>query len=148
MKISLYVRVHIRIIPWKFRVLNPRSRDLPSSARRSQMETIKCQKVSNGNSSWNQSSILKWNRRNTWESWNRSLILKSKIVFKYIFYWIQLKWNKRTVRSVQIRSIFLSIFSRIRTEYGDLRSKTGRYVPKKPPYLDIFYVVALLVTFN
>ena len=33
------------------------------------------------------------------------------------------------VKSVQVRSFFWSIFSCIRTEYGDLRSKSFRAVP-------------------
>ena len=45
------------------------------------------------------------------------------------------------VKSVQIRSFFWSVFSCIRTEYGDLRSK---YRPEKIPYLDTFRAVFLM----
>ena len=41
-----------------------------------------------------------------------------------------------------ITEFFWSVFSRIRTEYGDLRSKfcpnVGKYGPEKIPYLDSF----------
>ena len=45
------------------------------------------------------------------------------------------------VKSAQIRSFFCSVFSCIRTEYGDLRSK---YRPEKIPYLDTFRAVFLM----
>ena len=45
------------------------------------------------------------------------------------------------LKSVQIRSFFWSVFSCIRTEYGDLRSK---YRPEKIPYLDTFRAVFLM----
>ena len=54
------------------------------------------------------------------------------------------------VKSVQIRSFFWYVFSRIGTEYGDLPCKsplfspnTGKYGPEKTPYLDIFRAVGL-----
>ena len=54
------------------------------------------------------------------------------------------------VKSVQIRSFSWSVFSCIRTEYGDLLRKspysvqipnTGKYALEKPPYLDPFHTV-------
>ena len=70
------------------------------------------------------------------------------------------------MKSVQIRSFFWSVFSCIRTEYGDIRSSqyeyrkirirknsvfghyfsvfspnTGKYRPEKTPYLDTFQTV-------
>ena len=50
------------------------------------------------------------------------------------------------VKSVQIRSFFWSVFSCIRTEYGDLRSSvfspnTGKCRPEKTPYLVSFLAV-------
>ena len=54
------------------------------------------------------------------------------------------------VGSAQIRSFFWSIFSRIRTEYGEIlrispysSPNAGKYGPEKPPYLDTFYVVLI-----
>ena len=47
------------------------------------------------------------------------------------------------VKSVKIRSFFRSVFSCIRTEYGDLlfSPNTGKYRPEKTPYLDTFHAV-------
>ena len=49
------------------------------------------------------------------------------------------------LKSVQIRSFFWSVFSCIRTEYGDLlfvfSPNTGKYGPEYTPYLDTFHVV-------
>ena len=42
------------------------------------------------------------------------------------------------VKSVQIRSIFWSVFSNIRTEYSP---NTGKYGPENTPYLDTFHAV-------
>ena len=42
------------------------------------------------------------------------------------------------------RSFIWSVFSRIRNEYGDLRSKCGnaeKYGPEKTPYLDTFHAL-------
>ena len=52
--------------------------------------------------------------------------------------------SSHCVKSVQIRSFFWTVFSRIRTEYGDLRfnSNTGKYGPEKSPYLDTFHAVS------
>ena len=62
--------------------------------------------------------------------------------------------NKHCVKSVQIRSYFWSVFSCIRTEYGDLRSKspgfspnTGKYGPEITPYLETFHTVKVRQTF-
>ena len=41
-----------------------------------------------------------------------------------------MKANEHCVKSVQMRSFLWSVFSRIRAEYGDLRS-TGKYGPGK-----------------
>ena len=54
---------------------------------------------------------------------------------------------KHCVKSVQIQSYFWSVFSCIRTEYGDLRS-TGKYGPEITPYLDTFYAVKSLIEFK
>ena len=43
------------------------------------------------------------------------------------------------MESVQMRSFFWSVFSRIWTKYRDLWSKYG---PEKTPYLDTFYTVS------
>ena len=49
-------------------------------------------------------------------------------------------WN--SVKSVQMRSFFWSVFFCIQTEYRDLFSpNTGKYGPKKALYLDTFYAV-------
>ena len=51
------------------------------------------------------------------------------------------------VKSVRIRSFFWSVFSRIRTEYGDLRvhlriqSECGKIRTRKSPNTDTFYAV-------
>ena len=45
-----------------------------------------------------------------------------------------LRWQQcQCVKCAQIRSFFLSVFCRIRTEYG----------PEKIPYLDIFHAVCI-----
>ena len=46
------------------------------------------------------------------------------------------------VRSVQIRSNFWSVFSRIWTEYV-FRPNTGKYGPEITPYLDTFHAVLI-----
>ena len=53
------------------------------------------------------------------------------------------------VKSVQIRSFFWSVFSRIRTEYGEMRTdlsvfspNEGKCGPEKTPYLDTFHVAS------
>ena len=58
--------------------------------------------------------------------------------------------NLHCVKSVQIRSFFWSVFSCIRTEYGDLRSKSPYSVQiqensdqKKLRYLDTFHAVPI-----
>ena len=63
-----------------------------------------------------------------------------------IIYYILLKIH--CIKSVQIRSFFWSVFSHIRTEYGDLLCKSPYSVlmrentdQKKNPYLDTFYTV-------
>ena len=58
----------------------------------------------------------------------------SPIVAKLIHY----------VNSIQTRSFFWSIFSRIRTEYGYLSvfgPNEGKCGPEKAPYLDTFHAV-------
>ena len=51
------------------------------------------------------------------------------------------------VKNVQTRNFFWSVFTRIRTEYGEIHvfsPNTGKYRPEKPPYLDTFDAVMLL----
>ena len=53
------------------------------------------------------------------------------------------------VKSVQIQSFFLSVFSLIWTEYRDLlmsvfSPNTGKYGPVKTPYLNTFHAVLAL----
>ena len=68
--------------------------------------------------------------------------------------WVTMTRNKRctssdTAWSVQIRSFFWSIFSRIRTEYGEIlispysvfSSNAGKHGPEKTTYLDTFHAV-------
>ena len=70
-----------------------------------------------------------------------------KIVQIQSFFWsvfscIRTEYGDSQVKSVQIRSFFWSVFPCIRTEYGDLRSpNTGKYRAEKTPYLDTFYAV-------
>ena len=56
---------------------------------------------------------------------------------------IQIKsYSKHCVKSVEIRSFFWSVISRIRTEFGSVFSpNAGKYGPKKTPYLDTFQTV-------
>ena len=54
------------------------------------------------------------------------------------------------VTSVQIRSFFWSVLSRIRTEYGEIlrtvfSPNAEKYGPEKTPYLDTFHAVNELV---
>ena len=49
------------------------------------------------------------------------------------------------MKSVQIRTFFLSVFSCIRTEYGDLIKKTDKYGPEITPYLDTFHAVDMII---
>ena len=59
------------------------------------------------------------------------------------------------MKSVQIRSFFCSVFSRIQAEYGKMlvdapylsvfSPNAGKYGPKKTSYLDTFHTVALRV---
>ena len=50
------------------------------------------------------------------------------------------------MESVQIRSFFSSLFSRIRTEYGEVLSgNAGKYGPEKTPYLDTFHMHSSLI---
>ena len=48
--------------------------------------------------------------------------------------------STRCVKSVQIQSLFWSVFSCIWTEFSP---NTGKYGPEKIPYLDTFHVVTL-----
>ena len=64
-------------------------------------------------------------------------------------------YDKHCVKNVQIRSFFWSIFSCIRTEYGELLCKSpnlvlspGKYGPEKFPYLDTFHAVKLTRIFS
>ena len=58
------------------------------------------------------------------------------------------------LKSLQIRSYFWSLFSRIRTEYGEIRSievslriqsECGKYGPEITPYVETFHAVLGLV---
>ena len=66
--------------------------------------------------------------------------------------------NSHCVKSVQIRSFFWSLFSRIRTDYGEIYGEyafelnterylsvfspnAGKYGLRKTPYLDTFHTV-------
>ena len=56
--------------------------------------------------------------------------------------------SKHCGKGVQIWSFFWSVFSCIRTAYGDFRSKSpysdpnvGKYGPEKTPYLNTFHAV-------
>ena len=52
------------------------------------------------------------------------------------------------VKSFQIRSFLWSVFSRIRTEYGEIRSpNTAKYGPEITPHLDTFHAVKTLFFF-
>ena len=57
-----------------------------------------------------------------------------------------------SVKRVEMQNFFWSVFSRIWTEYGDLRSKLriqskcGKIRTRKTSYLDSFHVVASLAT--
>ena len=50
--------------------------------------------------------------------------------------------NSHCVKSVQIRSFLWSVFSCVRTEYGDLLETQVNKYQKKTPYLDTFHVVS------
>ena len=45
------------------------------------------------------------------------------------------------VKSVQIRSFFWSVFSRIWTEFSVFSLGAGKYGPEKTPYLDTFHAM-------
>ena len=57
------------------------------------------------------------------------------IILHIILYYIH------CVKSVQIRSIFWSVFSHIRTEFSP---NAGKYGPEKTLYLDTFHAVIIL----
>ena len=61
------------------------------------------------------------------------------------FFSIFLKPDIHCVKSVQVRSFFWSVFSRIRTEYGEVlrenAGNAGKYGPKITPCLDTFHAV-------
>ena len=58
------------------------------------------------------------------------------------------------MKSVQIRIICWSVFSRIRTEYVRIDTEylslvipnTGKYGPEKTPYLDTFHTVVVVLS--
>ena len=62
------------------------------------------------------------------------------IMLYYITYYIILYYI-HCVKSVQIRSIFWSVFSHIRTEFSP---NAGKYGPEKTLYLDTFHAVIIL----
>ena len=56
------------------------------------------------------------------------------------------KIRTHCVKSVQIRSFFWAVLSRIRNECGEIRSITPnarKYGPEKTPYLETFHTVTL-----
>ena len=72
------------------------------------------------------------------------LLFFRKLIFAFLFSVdceiMTFLGTRHCVKSVQIRSYFWSVFSCLRTEYGDLRihSNTGKYGPEITPYLDTF----------
>ena len=70
----------------------------------------------------------------------------------FLHFSIQSLCTIHCMKSVQIRSFFRSVFSRIRTEYGEIRylsvlfsPNAGKYGPEKTPYLDTFHAVIIWV---
>ena len=55
--------------------------------------------------------------------------------------WLPQRTNMHRVMSVEIMCFFGSVFSRIRTEYGDYRANTGKHSLEKTPYLHTFHTV-------
>ena len=49
------------------------------------------------------------------------------------------------MKSFQIRSFFWSVFSHIRTEYGEILN-AGKYGPEKTLYLDTFHAEGVCIT--
>ena len=65
-----------------------------------------------------------------------------RIFFWSVFSCIRTEYGDSPVKIIQIRSFFWSVFPCIRTEYGDLGSpNTGKYRAEKTPYLDTIYAV-------
>ena len=53
------------------------------------------------------------------------------------------------MKSVQVRNFAWSVFSPIRTEYGEIRSTSPeKYGPEKTPYLDTFHAVLGFMIYN
>ena len=73
------------------------------------------------------------------------IISQKTVCLSYL--WIQHLATLHSLKSVQIRSYFWSVFSCIRTEYGDLLRKslfspnTGKHGPEITLYLDTFHAV-------
>ena len=70
----------------------------------------------------------------------------------FLYFLIRYLCTIHCMKSVQIRSFFRSVFSRIRTEYGEIRylsvlfsPNAGKYGPEKTPYLDTFHAVIIWV---
>ena len=77
-------------------------------------------------------------------SWRRFLwgLFGPKGIFVSILIFI---WRYHCVKSVQIRSFFWSVFSNIRTEYGE---KLPQKKPEKTPYFDNFHAVKFVKNVN
>ena len=72
---------------------------------------------------------------------NRSY-LEIKCLFKKLgFILTRILIQYHCGKSVQIRSFFWSIFSRVPTEHGDLWRKIQSECGEKTPYLDTFHIV-------
>ena len=73
------------------------------------------------------------------------IISQKTVCLSYL--WIQHLATLHSLKSVQMRSYFWSVFSCIRTEYGDLLRKSlfspnaGKHGPEITLYLDTFHAV-------
>ena len=65
----------------------------------------------------------------------------------------QIRFHSHCVKSIQVRSFFWSVFSRIRTEYGEIlvslciQSECGKIRTRKNLYLDTFHAVSSYLHF-
>ena len=66
----------------------------------------------------------------------------------------QIRFHSHCVKSIQVRSFFWSVFSRIRTEYGEIlvslciQSECGEIRTRKNSYLDTFHAVSSYLHFH
>ena len=86
------------------------------------------------------------------QCFDENLTVKLRWLFLEAYLGIgQISIIKHCVKSVQIRSFFWSVFSCIRTEYGEIdtpylsvfSTNAGKYGPEKTPYLGTFHAVQL-----